>query len=66
MKMLTLKLTPKKIFGIILLLVGLIVISVTFVANRTGEVRVGDLFVAHSSGRMCGAECWRRLWQIRY
>ena len=39
MKMLTLKLTPKKIFGIILLLVGLIVISVTFVANRTGEVQ---------------------------
>lgn len=39
MKMLTLKLTPKKIFGIVLLLVGLIVISVTFVANRTGEVQ---------------------------
>ena len=37
--MLTLKLTPKKIFGIILLLVGLIVISVTFVANSTGEVQ---------------------------
>ncbi len=37
--MLTLNLTPKKIFGIILLLVGLIVISVTFVANRTGEVQ---------------------------
>lgn len=33
------KTDAEKIFGIILLLVGLIVISVTFVANRTGEVQ---------------------------
>ena len=39
MKMLTLKLTPKKIFGIILLLVGIIVISITFVSNRTSEAQ---------------------------
>lgn len=39
MKMLTLKLTPKKIFGIVLLLVGIIVISVTFVSNHTNEAQ---------------------------
>ena len=39
MKMLTLKLTPKRIFGIVLLLVGIIVISVTFVSNHTGEAQ---------------------------
>ena len=39
MKMLTLKLTPKRIFGIVLLLVGIIVISVTFVSNRTSEAQ---------------------------
>lgn len=39
MKMLTLKLTPKRIFGIVLLLVGIIVISVTFVSNHTNEAQ---------------------------
>ena len=39
MKMLTLKLTPKRIFGIVLLLVGIIVISVTFVSNHTSEAQ---------------------------
>ena len=40
MKMLTLKLTPKRIFGIVLLLVGIIVISVTFVSNHTSGRKV--------------------------
>ena len=39
MKMLTLKLTPKRIFGIVLLLVGIIVISVPFVSNHTSEAQ---------------------------
>lgn len=39
MKMLTLKLTPKRIFGIVLLLVGIIVISVTFVSNHTSKAQ---------------------------
>lgn len=39
MKMLTLKLTPKRIFGIVLLLVGIIVISVTFVSNHISEAQ---------------------------
>lgn len=39
MKMFTLKLSAKKIFGILLALTGLIVIIVTFVANRTEEAQ---------------------------
>lgn len=39
MKMLTLKLTPKKIFGIILLLIGIIVISITFISNHTNKAQ---------------------------
>lgn len=37
--MLTLKLTPKKIFGIILLLIGIIVISITFISNHTNKAQ---------------------------
>ena len=39
MTMLTLKLTPKKIFGIILLLIGIIVISITFISNHTNKAQ---------------------------
>lgn len=39
MKIFTLKLTPKRIFGIILLLVGIIVIALTFASNRISEAQ---------------------------
>ncbi len=39
MKMFTFKLSAKKIFGILLALTGVIVIAITFVANKTGQAQ---------------------------
>lgn len=49
MKMLTLKLKPKTIFGIILALTGVIVIAVTFAANKTGETKSASAAISAST-----------------
>lgn len=49
MKMFTLRLKPKTIFGLLLVITGIIVIAVTFAANKTGGAQSASAVISAST-----------------